>query len=224
MTAFSPKFDEALAYASTIHRGQKRKSSGAPYIGHLLAVTAMIIEYKGTEDEAIAGLLHDAIEDQGAHQEDVIRNKFGDNVAEIVKYCSDAFSTPKPTWKERKLHHIATIKNAPPSVLLVTAADKLSNMKSLLDDYRYVRMSKFARAKFWEPFKGGRDGSMWYYREMADAVSAGCLRDIGRSFNTLRVLDELFRTIDELEDLIRQDEHNEPKGTEGSDGSGSGAK
>lgn len=222
MTALSSKFDEALAYASAIHREQKRKSSGAPYIGHLLAVAGTIIEYKGTEDEAIAGLLHDAMEDQAIPKSEIAA-KFGDTVANIVEACSDTIITPKPPWKERKLHHIATIEKASPSVLLVTAADKLSNMRSLLDDYRYARLSKVARARFWEPFKGGRDGSMWYYREMASAIGHGCMRDLERSFNILRVLEEYNRAIEDLEELLSKHEHDDPKRTQGSDGTGSGA-
>ncbi len=99
----SPQFDNALAYASQLHRDQARKGTQIPYVSHLLAVAAIVLEHGGTEDEAIAALLHDAVEDQGgAETRAVIRERFGENVAAIVDGCTDADITPKPPWKERK--------------------------------------------------------------------------------------------------------------------------
>lgn len=218
MTALSWKFEKALIYAARTHKDQKRKTSGVSYVGHLLSVASIVIEYRGTEDEVIAALLHDAIEDQGADKEQEIRNMFGNEVASIVVACSDSFETPKPPWKERKVHHIEKVQTAPIPVLLVTAADKLSNMRMLLDDYRYARLKPEVLAKFWEPFRGGRDGSMWYYKEMCSAIGRGCMENVSSAYYVLRVLEELTRTVEELEGLIKKYEHDEPKGVQGSAG------
>src|SRR5690242_18239338 len=117
----SARFDEALVYASRLHAKQVRKGSGIPYIAHLLAVTALVLEHGGGEDEAIAALLHDAIEDQGGdatRQE--IRHHFGEVVVEIVNGCSDTDRTPKPPWRDRKEAYIAHLHTATPSILLVS--------------------------------------------------------------------------------------------------------
>jgi (p)ppGpp synthase/HD superfamily hydrolase len=160
------RFEEALAYAARLHGGQIRKVLGTPYIAHLLSVAALVIEDGGGEDEAIAALLHDAIEDQGGdtvRQE--IRRRFGNRVVAIVDGCSDADTVPKPPWRERKERFLASLAAAPPEVLRVAAADKLHNARSLLRAYRQLG------EPLWERFRGGRAGTLWYHREVARAIA-----------------------------------------------------
>src|SRR5215831_344251 len=138
--ALSARFSEALVWAANLHRDQVRKGpERIPYIGHLLAVAAIVIEFGGTEDEAIAALLHDAVEDQGgAPTLAMIRHLFGHAVAEIVSGCTDTDQHPKPAWQSRKDQYIAHLAGAPSSVLLVAAADKLANARSVITDLRKV--------------------------------------------------------------------------------------
>ncbi len=181
----SERFADALAFACRLHRGQARKLSGVPYISHLLAVTALVLEAGGDEDEAIAALLHDAVEDQGgAAAREKIRARFGARVAAIVDGCSDTDRTPKPPWKQRKRAHVARLVSADPSVLLVSSADKLHNARSLLAEHRRVGEA------IWEQFRGGREGTLWYYRAAADAI-----RDAGGT----PLSAALERTVAELE-------------------------
>src|SRR3954465_6954449 len=126
----SGRFDEAFQFASELHRTQTRKSSGTPYISHLMAVTAIALEYGATENEAIAALLHDAVEDQGgAPVLAEIRGRFGDEVADIVDGCTDTDQVHKPSWWPRKERFIERLVSAPYSVRLVVAADKLHNVQ-----------------------------------------------------------------------------------------------
>ena len=183
----SPRFDEALAYASRLHAGQARKGTGVPYVAHLLAVAAIVLEHGGGEDEAIAALLHDAVEDQGgASTRAKIRRRFGDNVAAIVDGCTDADTVPKPPWRRRKEAHVAHVGAASPAVRLVSAADKLHNARSVLADYRQLGDA------LWGRFRGGRDGTLWYYRAMVDAF---------RAAEATPLVEELERTVAELERL-----------------------
>lgn len=187
----SSRFIEALTYATELHAKQVRKSSGVPYISHLLGVTSIALEYGANEDEAIAALLHDAIEDQGgAATREEIRRRFGDTVTAIVDGCTDAETIPKPPWRQRKEAYIATIPQASPSIILVSAADKLHNARSILKDYRTLGET------VWERFKGGRDGTLWYYRVVVEAF-------IARGKTPL--IEELERTVAELEQLVKDD-------------------
>ncbi len=181
----SERFAEAFAFACRLHRGQARKVSGVPYISHLLAVAALVLEAGGDEDEAIAALLHDAVEDRGgAETREKIRARFGARVAAIVDGCSDTDRTPKPPWKQRKLAYIARLADAGPSVLLVVSADKLHNARSLLAAYRETGEA------IWKHFRGGRDGTLWHYRAAAEAI-----RDAGGT----PLSADLERTVAELE-------------------------
>lgn len=134
----TPRFQEALAWAFTLHRAQPRKGADIPYFSHLMAVTALVLEHRGTETEAIAALLHDAPEDQGGRETlDAIRDRFGNEVATIVEGCSDTFERPKPPWLERKtacIEHLRT--DASPSTLLVSIADKTHNLERIVEDAR----------------------------------------------------------------------------------------
>ena len=135
----SPRFEEALLFAVRLHADQVRKESGIPYSAHLLSVAALVLEYGGDEDMAIAALLHDAIEDQGgAPTREAIRARFGDRVTAIVDGCTDAEIQPKPPWQARKEAYLAHLPTAPAEVRLVSAADKLHNARSVLADYRQV--------------------------------------------------------------------------------------
>jgi len=181
----SRRFDEAFLYAHEAHRGQQRKKTGRPYISHLMGVASLVLQYGGDEDQAIAALLHDVVEDcGGAPRLAEIREKFGERVARIVDGCTDSDATPKPPWLERKQKYVERVKSEPEEVLLVSAADKLYNMREILMDLRD------AGAEVWERFQGRREGSLWYYREMIQAFR-------GRAPKGL--VAELERTVKELD-------------------------
>jgi len=183
------RFHEALGYASRLHARQLRKSSGVPYVAHLLGTAALVLDYGGDEDEAIAALLHDAVEDQGgAPTLAEIRRRYGDRVASIVEACSDTDQIPKPPWRERKEHHLAALGKAPPSVLLVTAADKLHNARTVVEALRVQGES------VWDRFRGGRDGSLWYYRAASRLLNEALPGPISA---------ELERTVELLESMAR---------------------
>ena len=184
--AFTHRFQAALVPAHQLHAGQTRKGTTIPYIGHLLAVTAIVIEHGGTEDEAIAALLHDAIEDAGGDPiRHTIRERFGDNVLAIVEGCTDTDQTPKPPWRARKEDYLAHLSEASPSVLLVSLADKIHNAGSILRDLRNEGDS------VWSRFTGGKDGTLWYYHALVDAF-----RTRGQF---AAMVDELERVVSELE-------------------------
>jgi (p)ppGpp synthase/HD superfamily hydrolase len=157
------RFNAALTYAEHTHRLQDRKGSETPYVAHLLAVCALVLEYGGDEDQAIAALLHDAVEDQGGKKRlDDIRVHFGERVASIVSACSDTDVLPKPEWRERKQRYLGALPHHDREVWVVSCADKLHNAESVLRDYRSIGEA------VWDRFKGGRDGTLWYYRALAD--------------------------------------------------------
>src|SRR3954453_20932533 len=141
-TILTDRFDRALLYATHVHGGQVRKGTTTPYVAHLLAVAATVLEYGGDEDLAIAALLHDSVEDQGgkARLED-IRNRFGDQVAHVVAACSDSLADTgkgerKPAWQERKEAYIAHLDSADDAILRVSLADKVHNARAILRDLR----------------------------------------------------------------------------------------
>jgi len=179
------RFEQALVYAAQLHGTQRRKGSDIPYIAHLIAVASIVLEHGGGEDEAIAALLHDAIEDQGgAATREEIRRRFGDRVTEIVDGCTDAETIPKPPWRKRKEAYIAHVAEADESTRLVSAADKLHNSRSILADYRQLG------DQLWQRFTGRKDGTLWYYRALVEAFKAH-----GRT----PLVAELERTVIELE-------------------------
>ena len=181
------RFEQALVFAAQLHKEQRRKGSGVPYISHLLAVTALVIEHGGDEDEAIAALLHDAIEDQGGPKaREEIRRRFGDRVTEIVDGCTDSETIPKPPWKERKRAYIARLGEASASVRLVSAADKLHNARSILNDYRGLG------EEIWQRFAGRKAGTLWYYRSVLDVLSQAGMTPL---------IEELDRVVSQLERL-----------------------
>jgi len=185
--SLSERFNQALLYAAELHRDQVRKGSGVPYIAHLMSVAALAIEHGANEEEAIAALLHDAIEDQGGdatRQE--IRRRFGENVTEIVNGLSDSDTIPKPPWRIRKEAYIAHLAEASPSILLVSLCDKLHNATSILRDYRRLGDA------LWPRFRGGKDGTLWYYRTLVTTF---------RQHFDSPLVDELDKVVTELESL-----------------------
>lgn len=187
----SERFEQALVFATRLHSRQVRKGNEIPYIAHLLAVASIVLENGGSEDEAIAALLHDAVEDQGgAITLQKIDDQFGHVVSEIVLGCSDTDATPKPPWRARKEVYIQHLPNSSPSIKLVSLADKLHNVRSVLSDYRKLGKD------LWPRFKGGRNGTLWYYRSLLDTfqeVFPGPLTDeYGRVVAELEKLVELF--------------------------------
>ncbi|MBC8333535.1 MAG: HD domain-containing protein [Anaerolineae bacterium] len=159
----SPRFTQAICMATKLHASQTRKGSNTPYIAHLMSVSALVLEAGGSEDEAIAALLHDAVEDQGGIPTlDRIRENFGENVANIVQQCTDADTLPKPPWRQRKEEYISHVPQATPGARLVSLADKVHNARSILRD-----LQRDGNA-IWEKFNGGKDGTLWYYRSLLD--------------------------------------------------------
>lgn len=159
------RFDQALLFASRAHRGQCRKGTDVPYISHLLAVCALVLENGGTEDQAVAALMHDAPEDQGGRDIlDRIRDEFGTRVACLVAACSGPPELKHASWRERKEAFLHNLADATPDSLLVVAADKAHNLACLLDDHRSLGDAVFDR------FNGGKVGTLWYYGLLADTL------------------------------------------------------
>jgi (p)ppGpp synthase/HD superfamily hydrolase len=183
----SPKFEEALIYATRVHGGQLRKKTRIPYIVHLLGVAAIAMEYGANETEAIAALLHDAVEDCGGpERQREIEEKFGKEVAEIVAGCTDTDQTPKPPWRERKEKYITHLKTASASTRLVSASDKLHNAQAIVHNLREEG------DEVWERFNAGKDGALWYYRSLVTAF---------REHGSSALIDELDRVVTEMERL-----------------------
>jgi (p)ppGpp synthase/HD superfamily hydrolase len=191
------RFNEALQFAAQLHAQQVRKVGGEPYLAHLLAVAAIALDYGADEDEAIAALLHDAIEDQGgAETKEEIRRRFGPGVAAIVEGCSDSDTIPKPPWQERKEAFLARLEQATPSIRLVVAADKLHNVRCLLRDFRRQGEA------IWQHFKGGREKTLWYYRSVAQVLQRS---------GTTPLVEELDRAVTELQRLATGGDCAPPK-------------
>lgn len=160
------RFDDALAYASQLHREQTRKGTAIPYISHLMAVSSIVLEHGGDEDQAIAGLLHDAAEDQGGTKTLAeITGRYGEGVAAIVADCTDAWLEPKPPWRARKEAYLAKLREKPQRSLLVSLADKTHNGRAILLDHRAMGHA------IWGRFNAPRDGTLWYYRGLSDGFA-----------------------------------------------------
>jgi len=158
-----PRFHRAFLFAAEKHAGQARKASTIPYIAHLMGVASLVLEFGGDEDLAIAALLHDVVEDCGGiPMLKEVRRRFGSRVAKIVDGCTDSNTNPKPPWRERKETYLKHLKKADTGTRLVSAADKLNNVRSILSDHRDVGEA------IWDRFNGGRDGTLWYYRALLE--------------------------------------------------------
>lgn len=189
-----PRFLRAFQFAAEKHSGQTRKASTIPYISHLMGVASIVLEAGGDEDLAIAALLHDVVEDcGGAPMLKEVRRRFGSRVAKVVEGCTDADTYPKPPWRERKETYIRHLCGADADTRLVSASDKLHNIRSILSDYRAIGES------VWSRFSGGREGTLWYYRTLRDEF-------LRRKPN--RVTREFDLAVEELESLTKN--HTSP--------------
>lgn len=187
---FGPRFIDAVGFATELHSEQMRKGTQTPYVAHLLGTAATVLEHGGGEDEVIAALLHDAVEDQGGLEtRQRIVKRFGKRVAEIVDGCTDSHVQPKPPWQARKEAFVKSLADATPSVLLVTCSDKLYNARTILRDYRELG------EPLWKRFNAGRQ-TLWYYRSLMNAFRQR------RPTGQLKLLiDELDFVVSELERL-----------------------
>src|SRR6202166_1301742 len=153
----------AFRYAAEQHAGQTRKQTAVPYLSHLMAVASLVLEAGGDEDMAIAALLHDVVEDCGGmprlHE---VRKQFGMRVAKVVEGCTDSFVEPKLEGMEGKKGYLREVKHADAETRLVSAADKLHNVRTILADYRRDGES------VWKGFSGKKEGTLWYYRALSD--------------------------------------------------------
>lgn len=189
MTTLTERFDRALVYARQRHNGQHRKSTEIPYLAHLMSTAALVLEADGDEDQAIAGLLHDSLEDReytNTTYEELV-DLFGKRVADIVRDCSDAEPEEggeKEDWRPRKEKYLASLEHHSPDSILVSNADKLHNARAVLADYR------IHGEELWKRFNPDSD-QLWYYRSLADTY----LR-LGSP-----LAEELDRVVTELEDL-----------------------
>jgi len=187
-TPVSHRFHQALSYTSELHARQARKCTQIPYVSHLLAVAAIVWESGGTEEEAIAALLHDAGEDQGGEETITdIRARFGDEVADIVEHCSDTFVTPKPEWEQRKRMYVECLSKAGASTLLVSAADKLHNAQATLRD-----LEKYG-SSVWDRFTPGRDGTLRNYDNLIKVY-----QDDHKDERLLPIVEELEATVKDM--------------------------
>jgi GTP pyrophosphokinase len=177
--AITKRFADAVGYALRVHAGQRRKGTRIPYVSHPIAVASIALEHGASEDEAIAALLHDAIEDsrQPLRTKAEIRRRFGAVVAEIVEGCSDSETQPKPLWRARKDRYLAHLRKASPSIRLVSASDKLHNARAILGDYREVGEA------LWDRFTAKKDGTLWYYRALADTFRQTGPRRLARELD-----------------------------------------
>ena len=157
------RLQRAFRYAAEKHAGQTRKQTAVPYLSHLMAVAALVLEAGGDEDMAIAALLHDVVEDCGGMPRlREVRKQFGPRVAKIVEGCTDSFGEPKREWAERKKDYLRELKHADVETRLVSASDKLHNVRTILADYR------LDGEDIWKRFSGKKEGTLWYYRALSD--------------------------------------------------------
>jgi len=186
------RFEQALQYANELHRDQVRKGTDIPYFAHLLAVTALVLEDGGDEDQAIAALLHDAPEDQGGVAILAqIRQRFGDRVADIVDGCTDTYDYPKPPWRERKQAYLEHLQTASVEVQRVSLADKLHNARSILID-----LQRFGD-ETWKRFNGGKEGALWYYHSLVQ---------IFQKRDSSMMVAELARIVAEIDRISQKEE------------------
>jgi (p)ppGpp synthase/HD superfamily hydrolase len=179
------RFEDALVYATHVHAGQFRKGSATiPYVSHVLGVASLVLEDGGTEDEAIAALLHDAVEEGDGQRELArIRSRFGEAVADIVWACSDTDQKPKPPWQERKTRYLERLRGADAQARRVSCADKVHNARAILLDYRTFG------ERLWERFSASGDQTLWYYEELVQVYRNG---------GGGRLAEELARVVSEI--------------------------
>lgn len=159
------RFAQGLAMAIEAHATQVRKGTNIPYVSHPMAVASIALEFGADEDQAIAALLHDAVEDGGTHFIERIRSAFGARVHDIVMGCTDGVpdaNGQKSDWKTRKVAYMEHLSNASDDVLLVSGSDKLHNARAIVNDFTNVGARVFDR------FTGGQSGTLWYYGSLAE--------------------------------------------------------
>jgi len=164
----SSRLSSALALAVKAHDGQVRKGTAIPYIAHPMGVASIALDFGASEDQAIAALLHDVLEDGGPHYAPLIEAQFGAEVLALVQACTDGVpdaSGVKADWGERKRAYLAHLAQTPDEVLLVSGADKLHNARAIVSDLITSGPEVFKR------FKAGREGTLWYYRALADVLT-----------------------------------------------------
>jgi GTP pyrophosphokinase len=184
------RFEEALVYAVRQHAGQWRKGGTVPYATHVLGVASIVLDHGGDEDQAIAALLHDVVEDCGGMPRlEEISRRFGKRVARMVDGCTDSYEIPKPPWLERKKEYLVRVQNEEPDTLVVSAADKLHNTRALL------RHLQERGEETWDLYNGGKEGTLWYYR---------ALWDLYREKIPGLMTDELGRVIARIEELAER--------------------
>jgi (p)ppGpp synthase/HD superfamily hydrolase len=184
------RFEKAFAFAASLHAAQKRKGTEIPYIAHLMAVCSLVLEQGGDEDQAIAALLHDAVEDQGGKPTlQKIRRRFGERVARLVEACTDSDTVPKPPWKTRKEAYLRHLAAASLETLPIILADKIHNARAILRDYRELG------DELWRRFNGGKEGTLWYYVALVATF---------QKISTGWAVNELARVVRELEDGVNR--------------------
>ena len=186
--ALGIRLQRAFRYAAAKHDGQTRKKSAVPYLSHLMAVASLVLEAGGDEDVAMAALLHDVVEDCGGMPRlKEIRKQFGLRVAKIVEGCTDSFGEPKPEWLKRKTDYLREVTHADAETRLVSASDKLHNVRTILADYRQHGEA------IWKRFNGKKEGTLWYYRALSDEYQR-------RNLN--RITHELALAVEKLERAV----------------------
>lgn len=186
----TPRFTQAIALAARAHEGQTRKGTPIPYITHPVAVAGLIAQHGGDEDQQIAGLLHDVLEDGGPHYASEIAQMFGLRVLAMVEGCTDGVpdaAGEKAPWAERKKAYLAHLADASQDVLMVSGCDKLSNAGAILDDL----LNPAIGPKVFERFTAKKDGTLWYYSELSRIFT---LRNV-------RIASALAGTVDNIKRL-----------------------
>jgi len=178
------RYKIALGYALKAHSLHTRKSTTIPYFSHVIGVSSLVLEYGGDEDQAIAGLLHDVIEDCGIENKAAIRERFGSTVLQIVMDCTDSTESEKSEWKPRKQAYIASLDEKADSSLLVSCCDKLHNARSIDRDYTNLG------EELWERFSPNKSDIAWYYRALTDKFLH---RKIPAAKELKSVVDSVFR-------------------------------
>jgi len=180
------RFAEAVAYACRAHALQARKGTQVPYASHLLAVASLVLEHGGDEDQAIAALLHDVIEDCGVQHEAVIAERFGPEVARLVRGCTDADTQPKPEWLPRKKAYIARLDEGDDRLRLVAACDKLHNLRCILWDLRDPEIGPAVFDRFW----ADAEQTLWYYRSLGEVFERHACPVAPKLVHVLRAVEE----------------------------------
>ena len=188
----SSRVARAFGFALRAHGAQTRKGTTIPYVSHVMAVASLVLDYGGSEDQVVAALLHDTVEDCGVTYAQ-LRRQFGAPVARIVKDCTDAETLPKPPWKARKQRYIDHLRRGDnPSSLLVSAADKLHNARAIVHDVKHDGKA------VWKRFHAGPDEILWYYQSLL-AIFRRRAREVPPAFRLL--VQDLAGTIKEMKRL-----------------------